>query len=138
VRAVARTKHHVATYVANGHGVWEASLMNILSRGDRVLCLATGQFGLGWANVASQLGLVVDVIDFGRNGTIDFDQVRAALAADTGGKIRAVLATHVDTATSVRNDIKALRDTIDATGHGALLAVDCIASLGCDRFEMDA
>lgn len=30
-----------------------------------------------------------------------------------------------------------MRRAIDAAGHPALLMVDCIASLGCDRFEMD-
>ena len=32
----------------------------------------------------------------------------------------------------------AIRAAIDAAGHPALFMVDCIASLGCDRFEMDA
>ena len=38
----------------------------------------------------------------------------------------------------MRNDIAALRAAIDQTGHPAILMVDCMASLGCDRFEMDA
>jgi alanine-glyoxylate transaminase/serine-glyoxylate transaminase/serine-pyruvate transaminase len=38
----------------------------------------------------------------------------------------------------VRNDLAALRATLDAAGHPALLMADCIASLGCDRFEMDS
>ena len=135
--AIARTEHNVATYISNGHGIWEAALMNTLSRGDRVLCLTTGAFGTGWAAVARQLGLIVDEIDFGRNDTIDPEQLTYHLRADTERKIRAVLVTHVDTATSVRNDINALRAAIDATGHDAALMVDCIASLGCDRFEMD-
>jgi aspartate aminotransferase-like enzyme len=49
-----------------------------------------------------------------------------------------VLCVQVDTATSVKNDVAALRATLDAAGHPALLMVDCIACLGCDRFEMDA
>ena len=43
-----------------------------------------------------------------------------------------------DTSTSVRNDIAAIRAAMDAAGHPALLLVDCICSMGCDRFEMDA
>ena len=31
-----------------------------------------------------------------------------------------------------------LRAAMDAAGHPALLMADCVASLGCDRFEMDA
>ena len=42
LKAVARAKHHVAIYIANGHGTWEASLSNKVNRGDHVLVLATG------------------------------------------------------------------------------------------------
>lgn len=137
LKKVVRTSHHAAMYIANGHGVWEAALANVLSPGDKVLVLATGRFGHGWAVMAKSLGIETDVIDFGLRSTIDPEQVRQALQADHDHQYQAVLAVHVDTATSVRNDIKALRDTIDSTGHNALLMIDCIASLGCDVFEMD-
>lgn len=136
--AVARTAGEVAIYIGNGHAAWEASLSNMFSRGDQVLVPATGSFGLGWAQAAEGLGIQAQVLDFGKQGTFDLAQVEAALRKDKTHKIKAVLATHTDTATSVRNDIKALRDCIDASRHPALLMVDCIASLGCDRFEMDA
>ncbi|SIO31881.1 alanine-glyoxylate transaminase / serine-glyoxylate transaminase / serine-pyruvate transaminase [Rhodovulum sp. ES.010] len=137
LRAVARTRHKVAMYISNGHGVWEASLANTIARGDRVLALATGRFGHGWAETARGLGAEVEVMDFGKSAAVDPDRVAARLAEDGGHAIRAVTLTHVDTATSVRNDIPALRAALDAAGHPALLMVDCIASLGCDRFEMD-
>ncbi|MEL6948468.1 MAG: aminotransferase class V-fold PLP-dependent enzyme, partial [Pseudomonadota bacterium] len=43
-----------------------------------------------------------------------------------------------DTSTSVKSDIAAMRQALDAAGHDALLMVDCIACLGCDEFHMDA
>ena len=45
---------------------------------------------------------------------------------------------HVDTGSSIRNDVPAIRQALDATDHPALLMVDCIATLGCERYEMDA
>lgn len=138
LRAVARTRHHVAVYVANGHGAWEAALANVACRGDRVLVAATGRFAHGWAEMARGLGLDVQMEDFGQAAPIDPGRIEAALRADAGGRIRAVLACHVDTSTTVRNDVTALRAAIDAAGHPALLMVDCIASLACDRYEMDA
>ena len=42
-----------------------------------------------------------------------------------------------DTSTSIRNDIAAIRAAIDRAGHPALLLVDCICSMGCERFEFD-
>lgn len=137
LRAVARTGHHVAIYIANGHGAWEAANTNLFSRGDRALSLVTGAFGASWANAVERLGVRVDRIDFGRSAAVDPGRVEQALAADRGHEIKVVLLTQVDTASTVRNDVAAIRAAMDAVRHPALLAVDCIASLACDPFDMD-
>ncbi len=137
LRRVACTTGHVAIYIVNGHGAWEAANANLFSRGDKALVLATGSFGHSWANSARRMGVDVAVLDFGKTRRADAGQVAEALSADKDRKIRAVLLTHIDTASSVRNDIAEIRAAIDSTGHPALLAVDCIASLGCDAFRMD-
>lgn len=138
LRYVARTSGKVAIYIANGHGAWEAALANVLSPGERVLVPATGRFGHGWAEMAEGLGAEAELLEFGRGKPLDPDAVAKALKADKGGRIKAVLATHVDTSTGILNDIASLRRAIDDAGHDALLMADCIASMGCDRFEMDA
>jgi alanine-glyoxylate transaminase / serine-glyoxylate transaminase / serine-pyruvate transaminase len=138
LKAIARTQHDAAIYIANGHGAWEAALANVLSRGDTVLVLATGRFCIGWGEMALGLGLQVETLDFGQQSDVDAARVEETLRADRGGRIKAVLAVHVDTSTSVRNDIAGIRAAMDRAGHGALLLADCIASLACDRFEMDA
>jgi alanine-glyoxylate transaminase/serine-glyoxylate transaminase/serine-pyruvate transaminase len=137
LRVVAGTKGHVAAYIGNGHAGWEAATANLFSRGEKALVLACGQFGHSWANHARQMGIEVEVLDFGKSSPADPGRVEAALRADTEGRIKAVLTTHVDTASTVRNDIPALRAAITAAGHPALFAVDCIASMGCDEFRMD-
>lgn len=137
LRRVAGTSQNVAMYIANGHGIWEAANMNLFSRGDRALVLATGRFGIAWAESVQSQGVEVDVLDFGKSDPVDFERVEAALRADAG-RYKAVLCTHVDTASTVRTDVAKLRSVMDAVGHPALLAVDCIASLGCDEFHMDA
>ncbi|SEL13989.1 alanine-glyoxylate transaminase / serine-glyoxylate transaminase / serine-pyruvate transaminase [Roseovarius nanhaiticus] len=137
LKRVARTKAHVAIYIANGHGAWEAAFANTLAPGDRVLALICGRFGQGWAQMARDMGLDVEELDFGRASPIDPARVEAALRADKEGRIKAVLATHVDTSTSALSDMSALRAAMDAAGHPALLMADCIASFACDRFEMD-
>ncbi|WP_424967748.1 pyridoxal-phosphate-dependent aminotransferase family protein [Dinoroseobacter sp. S375] len=136
--AVARTEARVAMYIANGHGVWEAALANTVAPGQKVLVIATGMFAKGWAEMARGLGIDAEVLDFGDRSTFDPAVIEEALRADTTGAIRAVLAVQVDTATSVRSDIPALREVMDASGHPALLMVDCIACLACDDFHMDA
>lgn len=138
LKAVAQTDGDVAIYIANGHGAWEAAIANTLAQGDTVLMLNTGMFCMGWGNMAAAMGMTVQELDFGKQGTFDFEAVRAALTADTNHKIKAVMAVHVDTSSSVKNDISALRDTMNVAKHPALLFADCIASLGCDEFQMDA
>lgn len=137
LKRVARTQHHVAIYIGNGHAAWEAALANTVAPGERVLVPATGRFGHGWGDMAAGLGAEVDVIDFGKSDPFDIDRIAETLRADTNHRIKAVLAVHVDTSSSVLNDIGGLRQVLNETGHPALLMADCIASLACDRFEMD-
>ncbi|HQU70089.1 MAG TPA: aminotransferase class V-fold PLP-dependent enzyme [Albidovulum sp.] len=137
LRELAGTRDHAAIYIANGHGAWEAANANLFSRGDTALVAITGRFGQGWTASATAVGVKVETLDFGLKSPADPDRIEAALRADKDGRIRAVMVTHVDTATSVRNDIPAIRAAIDAAGHPALLAVDAVASLGCDPMRMD-
>ena len=138
LRRVARTDGDVAIYISNGHGVWEAALANTVAPRETVLVPTMGRFGFGWAEMAEGLGITTEILDFGRHTPVDPARVAEALAADKEHRIKAVLAVHVDTSTSLRCDMAALRQALDVTGHPALLMADCIASMGCDTFEMDA
>ena len=55
LKAVARTTGHVAIYIANGHGAWEAAAANMVRSGDKVLVLSTGRFAAGWGVVFDRL-----------------------------------------------------------------------------------
>ena len=138
LRYVAQTESNVALYIANGHGAWEAALANMACHGDRVLVAATGWFAHGWAKMARAMGIQADIVEYGTQSTIDLDALETALGAHPSDYYKAVLVTHVDTSTSVKNDIVAVRALLDDLGSHALLAVDCVASLGCDEFKMDA
>ncbi len=135
---VARTQGKVAIYIGNGHAAWEASVANMLRPGEKALVIGTGRFGPGWGVTARQMGVEVELLDFGFRATFDPDRIEARLRADRAREIRVVMCVQTDTASGVLNDVKALRAAMDAAGHPALLAIDCIASLACDRFEMDA
>lgn len=137
LRRVAGTRHNLAIYIANGHGAWEAALSNVIAPGETVLAPASGRFTHGWAEMAQGIGAQVDLLDFGTAAPWDMDRIAQALRQDSAHRIKAVLAVHVDTSSSIRNNIPALRSLLDDLGHPALLMADCIASLGCDRFEMD-
>lgn len=135
--SLARTSGHPFVVIANGHGAWQMAITNTMSKGDKVLVLESGIFAVAWGALAAVSGVEVVVLPGDARGPVDPDAVNARLAADTGHEIKAVLAVQADTATSVRNDIKAIRAAIDAADHPALYMVDCIASLACERYEMD-
>ena len=136
--ALARTNGEVFVSISNGHGAWEMALTNTLSRGDRVLVLESGRFAAAWGAMAQTTGLEIETMPGDDRRPVDANQVETALRADGQHRIKAVLVVQVDTATSVRNDVATIRQAMDAADHPALLMVDCIASLACETFEMDA
>jgi alanine-glyoxylate transaminase/serine-glyoxylate transaminase/serine-pyruvate transaminase len=132
-----RTSGRTFIYAANGHGGWEAAVSNVLSRGETVLVLESGVFAVGWGDMARMMGIKVEVLKGDWRRAVDPAAVAQRLAADTAREIKAILVVQIDTASSVVNDIAAIRRAIDSTGHPALLMVDCVASLGCMPFDMD-
>lgn len=135
--ALARTSGQVFVSVSNGHGAWEMAVTNTLSRGDKVLVLESGRFAASWGEMAAVSGVEVEVLHAPARRPVDPAAVEARLAADRAHQIAAILVVQIDTASSVVNDIAAIRAAVDAAGHPALLMVDCIASLGCVPYEMD-
>ena len=137
LKTIFRTRGETFVYSANGHGGWEAALTNVLSRGDKVLVLASGRFAVGWGEMAKFMGADVEVLPGSWRAAIDPEVVEARLRADSGHAIKAVLMVQIDTASGVVNDVPAVRAAINAAGHPALFMVDGVASVGCMRFEMD-
>src|ERR671922_1430018 len=133
-----RTAGRAYIYAANGHGGWEAAVSNVLSRGETILVLESGRFATGWGDMARMMGVKLEVLKGDWRRAVDPAAVAQRLEADTGHEIKAILVVQIDTASSVVNDIAAIRRAIDSAKHPALLMVDCVASLGCMPFEMDA
>ena len=138
LKKIFRTRGHTYIYAANGHGGWEAAISNVLSRGDHILALESGRFALGWAEMAKVMGAEVEILRGEWHRAVDPAAVEKRLAADKAHTIKAILVVQIDTASGVVNDIAAIRRAMDAAKHPALLMVDCVASLGCMPFEMDA
>ncbi len=135
---IARTEGTAFTVIGNGHAAWQMAVSNTLRLDKKVLVLESGRFAVAWGDLASVSGFEVEVLPGTDHDPVDPAAVHRRLEADTDHEIQAVLVVLTDTATGVRNDIEAIRDAIDAANHPALYMVDAIASLGCDRYEMDA
>src|SRR5215510_12353270 len=111
---VFRTTGRTYIYAANGHGGWEAAVSNVLSRGQTVLVLESGLFAVGWGEMARMMGVKTEVLKGDWRRAVDPAAVAQRLKADPAHEIKAILVVQVDTASGVVNDIKAVREAIDA------------------------
>ncbi|TGD44847.1 aminotransferase class V-fold PLP-dependent enzyme [Pseudotabrizicola sediminis] len=137
-RVLKMAEGEVIVLPSTGTGGWEAAITNTLSPGDTVLAARFGMFSHRWIDLCQRHGLRVQIIETPWGEGAPLGQIEAALRADTTGTIKAVLATHNETATGVRSDIAGLRCAMDAAGHGAMLMVDGVSSIGSMPFEMGA
>ncbi len=56
LRQIFKTDQAIIVYASNGHGAWEAAIVNVFSPGDKVLVPETGYFSLNWGKHAHELG----------------------------------------------------------------------------------
>src|SRR6184192_4228411 len=120
-------------FPGSGTGEWEASLVNTLSPGERVLTFQNGHFARLYAEAARQLGMKVDEVKLRWGDAVTQDDVEGNLMPEH----RAVLIVHNETSTGVTTDVGAVRRGIDRSGHDPLLLVDVVSSLGSIDFRMD-
>ena len=126
------TQAPVLIFGSSGTGVMEASLVNILAPGEKVLALVHGQFGERYAQIARALGAEVDVIESEWGEAPSPARVAAELAK---ADYRAVIAVHNESSTGAVTDL---------AGIGALLReretlflVDSISGLGGMELRQD-
>lgn len=131
------TSAEVFIFPSSGTGGWETALSNTLSAGDTVLAARNGMFSHRWIDMCQRHGLDVQIVETPWGAGLPADRYEEILSADKGHKIKAVLATHNETATGVKSDIAAVRRALDAAGHPALLFVDGVSSIASMDFRMD-
>ncbi len=136
-RTIFRTKGPVVIYPGSGTGAWEATIVNTLSSGDRVLMFETGHFATLWRQMAARWGIEVEFVPGDWRHGVDPALVEAKLAEDRAHAFKAVMVVHNETSTGVTSRIPAIRRAIDAAGHPALLLVDTISSLGSVDYRHD-
>ncbi len=127
----------VFIFPSTGTGGWETALTNTLSPGDTVLAARNGMFSHRWIDMCQRHGLTVEVVETPWGEGLPAQRYAEVLAADKGRRIKAVLATHNETATGVRSDIAAVRRALDDADHPALLFVDGVSSIASMDFRFD-
>ncbi|NOD97742.1 aminotransferase class V-fold PLP-dependent enzyme [Ruegeria sp. HKCCD6228] len=127
----------VFIFPSTGTGGWETALTNTLSAGDKVLAARNGMFSHRWIDMCQRHGLNVEIVETPWGEGLPADRYEEILTADTSHEIKAVLATHNETATGVKSDIAAVRKALNAAGHPAMLFVDGVSSIGSMDFRFD-
>ena len=131
-----QTTGDVLAITGSGTAAMEAGIINVLSKGEKVLCGDNGKFGERWVKLARAYGLDVQVIQAEWGQPLDPEAFRAALEADTVKAIKAVILTHSETSTGVINDLETIAK--HARAHGTALTIaDCVTSLGACNVPMD-
>lgn len=127
----------VFIFPSTGTGGWETAITNCLSAGDKILAVRNGMFSHKWIDMCERHNLDVEIVETPWGDGLPADRYAQILAADTAHGIKAVLATHNETATGVRSDIAAVRKALDDANHPALLFVDGVSSIGSMDFRFD-
>src|SRR5262249_20749129 len=132
LQPVLGTSNRVLFFAASGTGMMEASLVNILAPGERVLIPAHGQFGERFAAIARALGACVDTIDIPWGRGIDAGEIDVRLRA---AEYRAVVVVHNESSTGVVADLAEIGRVVRQSP--ALLVVDSVSGLGGIEMRQD-
>src|SRR5262249_5988724 len=133
-RAVFRTKNHWTLLIdGTARAGIEACLASVLAPGDKMLVPIFGRFGHLKVEIGQRLGAEVASIETEWGRVFTPAEIEAAVRRE---KPKLVAISHGDTSTTMLQPL----DEIGALcrQHGALLYVDCTASLGGNPFETDA
>ena len=124
-------------FPSSGTGAWEASLVNILSEGDRILMFETGHFSTLWKTMAEKLGFRVDYISGDWRSGVDAEKIADVIKKDKDHNIKAICMVHNETSTGVTSKIPSIIKMIKSLRHPAIIMVDTISSLGSIDYSHD-
>jgi len=111
---------------SSGRGAMEAAITNLFSPGDAVAVIANGRFGLRFASVAQDMGIVVHRVSLDRERTASEGEIAEVLAQHP--EIKGLIGSLCETATGIINDL----DMIGRMGSrfGVITVVDAVSAAG--------
>ena len=128
-----QTHNDTLLFTCSGTGMMEAAVANLLSRGDKVICVNNGVFGERWVDICREYSVeAIDVaVEWGKS--IAPAELSSVAAAHPDAK--AIFVIHSETSTGALNDIKALAAALK--DHQAAIVVDATSSVGVHEIRMD-
>jgi alanine-glyoxylate transaminase / serine-glyoxylate transaminase / serine-pyruvate transaminase len=120
-------------FTGSGSIGMESVILSLVEPGDSVLCLETGYFGHRFTMMADIHGAKTETMVSSQGSHIDYEAVESKLKT---GKFKIVLFTHVDTSTSVMNDVARLSKI--ARDCGVFSVCDSVCGIGGARLNFDS
>lgn len=133
LKSVFKTNNDCLIFASSGTGAMEASIVNILSPGDKAIVVRGGKFGERYYEICKSFNIEVVPIDIEWGTSPDPNLLRDVLNKNPG--IKAVYTELCETSTATVYDIKAIGEVV--RGFDAVLVVDAISGLGADNLETD-
>lgn len=116
-----------------GSAGMECCFVNLIEKGDTVLILINGVFGMRMQDVATRLGAQVNTLEFEWGTPVLVEKVKAQLAQKT---YKLVAVVHAETSTGVRNPVAEIGDLLKQSD--TLYLVDAVTSFGGIEIPMDS
>lgn len=129
-----QTNNDCLIFASSGTGGMEASVANILSPGDKAICVVAGKFGERWVELCQAYGInTVDInVEWGH--AVDPALVKNAL--DEHPDAKAVFVQAHETSTGVKHPVEELGRMV-AERPETVLVVDAISALGVYDMKVD-
>ncbi|HOP85312.1 MAG TPA: alanine--glyoxylate aminotransferase family protein [Syntrophorhabdaceae bacterium] len=128
------TKNEVLIFASSGTGAMEGAVTNMLSPGDKAVCVRSGKFGERWANICKAYGVETVNIDLPWGDDLDPGLIEKALKENSG--IKAVYMQATETSTGVRFPVKDVANIVKNYSD-TILVVDGITGVGVFELPMD-
>lgn len=128
-----QTKEEVLIFSSSGSGAMEGSIVNTLSKGDRVLVIDGGKFGERWWKMAKAYGIEHDVIKVEWGQAVNPSDIEAKLKEKD---YRAVYVQASETSTGVFHPVKEIAGVVRKFDK-TILVVDGITAVGVVNLPMD-
>lgn len=133
LKTVFQTSSPVVILAGSGTSALEASVVNLLSAGDKAISVNGGKFGERWGQIGKAFGVQMTVLDVEWGTAVEPARIAQALKENPDTK--AVFATLHETSTAVLTDIQAIAAITRESD--ALLVVDAVSGLAADVLRMD-
>ncbi len=129
-----QTKNEVLILASSGTGAMEGSIVNTLSKGDKVIVVDGGKFGERWWKICKSYGVEADVIQVAWGQAVDPKVIEEKL--EKGG-YKAVFVQASESSTGTYHPIQELAALVKKKDD-CLFIVDAISALGAVNLPMDA